>query len=155
MKLPASLRLSTIFRCASRLNKRARLVALVESSNDAILAVGLDKTILSWNNGAERLYGYTAEEVLGKSAGMLVPEEFRSQHDAMFERMSQGESFLRFQSVRRRKDGSLIDVALTYSLIRDPQGKPLGASAVVQDITERKRSEERRVGKECRSRWSP
>jgi PAS domain S-box-containing protein len=123
---------------------RALLVALVESSNDAILAVGLDKTILSWNNGAERLYGYTAEEVLGKSAGMLVPEEFRSQHDAMFERMSQGESFLRFQSVRRRKDGSLIDVALTYSLIRDPQGKPLGASAVVQDITERKAAEKTR-----------
>jgi two-component system, sensor histidine kinase and response regulator len=124
---------------------RALLASLVESSNDAILAVGLDKTVLSWNDGAERIYGYKAEEVIGKPSTVLVPEEFRDEYSNMFARIAAGERFIRFQSRRRRRDGTVIDVSLTYSPILDSRGRPMGVSAVVRDVTEKKAAEKARA----------
>jgi PAS domain S-box-containing protein len=126
-------------KCAERTH--ALLASVVESSNDAILAIGLDKTILSWNHGAELVYGYTAEEMVGKCGSRVVPEEYRREHDEMFTRITNGEPVIRFQSVRRRKDGRLIDASLTYSPIYDSHGNSMGVSAVVRDITEKKAAE--------------
>jgi PAS domain S-box-containing protein len=117
------------------------LASVVESSNDAIIAVALDKTILSWNHGAELVYGYTAQEMIGKSASVLVPEGHWREHDEMFAIIANGEPVVRFQSRRRRKDGQIIDVSMTYSPIYDLHGNSIGVSGVARDITEKKAAE--------------
>lgn len=119
-----------------------RLAAIVESSDDAILSKDLNGTILSWNGGAERLFGYKAEEVLGKCVTILVPADHLDEEPRILERIRRGERVLPYETVRRRKDGSLVDISLTVSPIKDMFGKVVGASKIARDISARKRAEE-------------
>jgi len=121
-----------------------RLAAIVESSDDAILSTDLNGIITSWNKGAERIFGYTEEETLKKPVTMLMPPERRSEEPAILARVRRGERVAPYETVRRRKDGSLIDIFLTVSPIKDAKGQVVGASKIARDITERKRAEERR-----------
>ena len=117
------------------------LAAVVESSHDAIVSKGLDGIITSWNKGAERLFGYAAEEAVGQNI-LLIPPGRREEEIAIIERLTRGEQVDHFETVRMRKDGSLLDVALTISPMRDAAGRIVGASKLARDITERKRAEE-------------
>ncbi len=116
--------------------------AIVNSSGDAIVATTLDGTITIWNAGAERLYGHTAEAAIGQSLWLLVPPERRDETAALLAKIKQGESVETFDTVRRRKDGSLVDVSLTLSPIKDANGQTIGVSGIIRDITERRRAEE-------------
>jgi PAS domain S-box-containing protein len=119
------------------------LAAIVESSDDAIVSKTLDGTITSWNPAAERLFGYTAEEVIGHPISILAPPDRENEMPANLERIRRGERVERYETVRRRKDGSLVDVSLTVSPIRDDTGRIIGASKIARDITSRKQAEER------------
>jgi PAS domain S-box-containing protein len=119
------------------------LAAIVESSEDAIVSKRLDGTITSWNPAAERLFGYTAEEVIGRPISMLAPPDRENEMPATLERIRRGQKVDRYETVRRRKDGSLVDISLTVSPIRDETGRIVGASKIARDITARKRAEER------------
>ena len=119
----------------------ALLASIVDSSDDAIVSKSLDGTITSWNRGAERLYGYTAEEIIGRPASLLVQEELRSEMAAILDRIARGERFQPFETVRVTKSGERISVALTESPIRDDSGKIIGSCAIARDITERQRAE--------------
>lgn len=125
--------------------ERARqLAAIVESSYDAIVGTDLKRTITTWNRGAERLYGYSAEEAVGMPIAVCtIPGERHHEEIDIFERIRAGERVEPFDTVRRHKDGGLIDVSLSVSPIRDLDGKIVGASSISRDITERKRSAER------------
>ena len=118
-----------------------RLAAIVESSGDAIVSKDLNGVIASWNQGAERLFGYTAEETIGKSVTLLIPPERHDEEQSILERIRRGESIEHYETVRRRKDGSLLDISLTVSPIRDTKGNIVGASKIARDITRRKRVE--------------
>ena len=119
-----------------------QLAAIVESSDDAIIGKTLDGRILSWNHGAERLYGYAAQEVLGKTIACFVPPERLNEVPRILERMRRGERVEHYETVRMRKDGRHLTVSLTVSPIRDAGGGIVGASTIARDITERKRMEE-------------
>ncbi len=119
-----------------------RLAVLVQSSEDAIISTDLDGTIESWNPVAERLYGYTGEEVLGRPISVLEPPDRAGEAAAFRERVGRGERLPPYETVRRRQDGTRVDISTHLSPIRDEAGKLIGVSAVVRDITERKRSEE-------------
>ena len=118
------------------------LAAIVESSDDAIMSTALDKTILIWNAGATRLFGYTAEEAIGKSISIIVPADRQQEREALMTRMRRGERFTSVETVRVRKDGSRVDVSINYSQVRNDQGKIVAVSAISRDITGRKRAEE-------------
>ena len=120
---------------------RAQLAAIVDSSDDAIISKSLDGIILSWNQGAERLYGYSAEEMIGKSLSIIIPPELPNQLLELLKRLKQGEVIRRYEATRMRKDGVRIDVSLTLSPVRDPSGQIVSASAIGHDITGRKRGE--------------
>lgn len=122
----------------------AHLAAIVESSQDAIISKDLSGTITSWNRAAERLFGYTAEEAVGQSITILYPPDRLEEETFIIERIRRGLQVETYDSVRRRKDGSLVDVSLTVSPVRDATGAVIGASAIVRDITERKRADEQR-----------
>ena len=117
--------------------------AIVESSDDAILSKALDGFILSWNAGAERLFGYSAEEAIGKPATIVIPLDRRDEEPTMLDAIRRGESIRQFETVRRRKDGSLVDVSLTASPIRDSHGRIVGGSTIARDISELKKTRER------------
>ena len=117
------------------------LAAVVESSDDAILSKGLDGIIATFNQGAERLFGYKAEEVVGKPVTMLIPPDRHHEQPEIVARIRRGERVDHYETVRRRKDGTLVDISLTVSPVRDNQGKIIGASKIARDITERKLSE--------------
>jgi PAS domain S-box-containing protein len=119
-----------------------RLASIVESCDDAIISKNLDGTILSWNYGAARLFGYSAEEAIGESVIMLIPEDRRDEEPAIIERVRRGERMPAYETVRRHKDGSLIEVSLSVSPVKDGDGVIIGASKVARDITERKRAQE-------------
>ncbi len=121
------------------------LASIIESSDDAILSKDLNGLITSWNKGAERLFGYRAEEVLGKSITILIPANRLDEEPAILERIRRGERTEHYETVRQRKDGSLVDISLTVSPIRTPEGVILGASKIARDITERKRAQERQA----------
>jgi PAS domain S-box-containing protein len=121
---------------------RARLAAIVESSDDAIIGSTLGGIIFSWNKGAERMYGYTSEEILGRSMALIIPPDLLHERPFMREKLKQGEHINHYETVRVRKDGTLIDVSLTVSPIRDSAGNTLGASAIARDITARKQADE-------------
>ena len=121
---------------------RANLAAIVKSSDDAIIGNDLDGIINSWNQGAQRLFGYTAQEAVGQPASILIPSDREDEEPRILERISRGESTHNYETVRQRKDGSLFDISLTVSPIRDAQGRVIGASKIVRDITERKQAEE-------------
>src|SRR5260370_42637488 len=118
------------------------MAAIVESSDDAIFSKTLDGIVLSWNSGAEQLYGYSALEMIGRSIRTLVPPERRQEWEAIMQRMRAGERIEHFETVRSRKDGSLIDVSLTVSPVKDASGKVIAASTIAHDITERKQMQE-------------
>jgi PAS domain S-box-containing protein len=121
-----------------------RLAAIVTSSNDAIIGKTLDGTITSWNEGATRIFGYTPGEVLGQSITILIPKDRSDEEPAIIERLKRGEVVDHYETVRVRKDGSMIDISLTISPIRNSLGKIIGASKVARDITESKRAEAER-----------
>jgi len=122
---------------------KAKLAALVESSDDAIISKNLSGTILSWNIGSERLFGYRADEVMGKPVTLLIPPEYQEEEEQILVRMMSGERVDHFETVRLAKDGRRIEVSVTASPIIDSQGHIIGASKIVRDITERKQAEER------------
>ena len=120
---------------------RGRLAAIVESSDDAMISKILDGTITSWNKGAEHLFGYTAEEVIGQNITIIIPPDRLSEEVMILQRLRRGERIEHFDTLRMRKDGTMIDISLTISPIKDPDGRVIGASKVARDITERKRAE--------------
>jgi two-component system, chemotaxis family, CheB/CheR fusion protein len=119
----------------------AQMAAIVESSDDAIISKDLNGIIASWNKGAERLFGYTAAEVMGKPVTILIPPGRIDEEPYILERIRRGESVDHYETVRHRKDGSEIDISLTVSPIRDKSGKVIGASKIARDISDRKRIE--------------
>src|SRR5579864_6689469 len=121
---------------------RLRLAAIVESSDDAITSQTLDGVITSWNFGAERMYGYTAREMMGRPVSILSPPGREEEIPAILDRIHCGESLEHFETRRCRKDGTLIDVSLTVSPIKSQTGEITGVSAVARDVTERNRLEE-------------
>jgi PAS domain S-box-containing protein len=118
------------------------LAAIVESSHDAIVSKSLNGVITSWNKGAEQLFGYAAEEAVGQNITLIIPPERRHEERAIIEQITRGERVDHFETVRMRKDGSLLDVSLTISPMKDASGRVVGASKLARDITERKRAEE-------------
>jgi PAS domain S-box-containing protein len=118
------------------------LAAIVESSHDAIVSKSLNGVITSWNKGAERLFGYAAEEAVGQNITLIIPPERRDEERTIVEQLTRGERIDHFETVRMRKDGSLLDVSLTISPMKDASGRVVGASKLARDITERKRAEE-------------
>ncbi len=117
------------------------LAAIVDSSDDAIISKKLDGTITSWNQSAEQLFGYKAEEAVGQHITLIVPSERRSEEEDILRRLARGERVDHFETERKRKDGATVDVSLTISPIRDASGRIIGASNVARDITERKQAE--------------
>ncbi len=120
---------------------RAFLAAIVDSSEDAIVGTTLEGIIVSWNRAAERLYGYTAEEMAGRHVALLVPDHNPSEVNRILASIKRGESVEHYETQRLRKDGGLLDVALTVSPVRDPSGMLTGTSAIYRDISERNRAE--------------
>jgi len=120
-----------------------QLAAIVESSDDAIVSKDFNGYIASWNLGAERIFGYTAREAIGKPITILIPQDRHHEELAILGKIRKGESIQHFETVRRRKDGRFIDVSLAISPIRDANGRIVGASKIARDITQKKRNEER------------
>ncbi len=121
-----------------------RLAAIVESSEDAIIAKTLDGIVTAWNAGAERLLGYRAEEIIGQPTSVFMPPDRKKEMDGILERIRRGEHVEHFETVRMRKDGKLIPVSLSISPVKDAAGNIVGAAKIARDITERKREEEER-----------
>jgi PAS domain S-box-containing protein len=120
---------------------RQWLSAIIESSDDAIISKNLNGIIMSWNKGAERIFGYQEEEVIGKPVTVLMPPERYNEEPAILAGIRQGHRFDHYETVRKRKDGSLIDISLTISPIKDVEGTIIGASKIARDMTQRKRME--------------
>jgi PAS domain S-box-containing protein len=123
------------------LNATQRIASIVESSDDAIVSKDLNGVIINWNQGAERIFGYTAEEVVGKPITILIPPDRHDEEPSILERIRRGERVEHFETVRMRKHGSRVDISLTISPVKNAEGKIIGASKIARDITERKRSE--------------
>jgi PAS domain S-box-containing protein len=121
---------------------RSRLAAIVASSDDAIISKNLEGIIVTWNEGATRIFGYTPEEVIGKSITILIPPERLEEEPAILARLRQGQRVDHFHTVRVRKDGSLCDISLSVSPVHNSAGEIVGASKIARDITQQKRAEE-------------
>jgi PAS domain S-box-containing protein len=121
---------------------QARLAAIVESSQDAIISKTLDSIIRTWNAGAERLFGYKAEETVGRSITLLIPPDRLHEEQEILDRLSRGERIEHYETVRVTKDGRRLDISLTISPVRDAEGRIIGASKIARNVTERKRAEE-------------
>jgi PAS domain S-box-containing protein len=119
----------------------ARLAAIVESSDDAIVAKDLDSIITSWNRAAERMFGYTADEAIGQSIRIIIPDSLQHEEDMILDRIRRGQRVDHFETVRRRKDGFSLPISVTISPIRDKGGTIIGASKIARDISERKAAE--------------
>src|SRR5271170_4289515 len=117
--------------------------AIIESSEDAILSKDLSGVILSWNDSAERLFGFTAEEAVGKPITIIIPADRLNEEPLILEKINRGERIDHFETVRQRKDGSLVDISLTISPIRNSRGKVVGASKIARDITDSRRARDR------------
>jgi PAS domain S-box-containing protein len=118
------------------------LAAIVDSSDDAIVSKTLDGVITSWNKSAEQMFGYTREEAVGQHITLIIPEDRRDEEVKIVERLRRGERVDHFETVRLRKDGTLLDLSLTISPVKDAAGRVVGASKVARDITERKQVEQ-------------
>ncbi len=127
-------------------NVGAFLASIVQSCEDAIIGKTLSGTIVTWNSGAERLYGYTAKEVIGRSIAILIPDYRPNELLEICERIKRGESMDALETVRVRKDGTQVEVSVTISPIRDAKGKVIGASSIARNITQRKQEENERLG---------
>jgi len=123
-------------------DQQALLAAIVESSRDAIISKDLNGIITSWNRGAQLVFGYSAEEMIGRSVRLLIPEERHSEEDVIITKIRAGERIDHYETIRRRKDGELIHVSLTVSPIREPGGRIIGASKIARDVTESHRAAE-------------
>jgi len=122
------------------------LSAIVDSSDDAIISKDLDGVITSWNKSAERLFGYMAEEAIGQTvAALIIPDDRQDEEPGILARLRKGERVDHFETVRRRKDGALLDISLTISPVKDQDGRIIGASKIARDITQRKKYEQRLV----------
>jgi PAS domain S-box-containing protein len=119
----------------------AHYAALVESSDDAIIGKTVNSLVTSWNHGAEQIFGYSREEMVGQNISLIIPDDRQDEEPRILAKIKNGESFDHYETVRRRKDGQLIDVSVTVSPIRDADGKVIGASTVARDISERKKLE--------------
>ncbi|HSA63151.1 MAG TPA: PAS domain S-box protein, partial [Nitrospira sp.] len=118
----------------------AFLTAAVDSSHDAIITKNLSGIIQTWNRSAERVFGYTAEEAIGQPILLIIPPHLHAEEMSILTRLGNGEHIDHYETVRRRKDGQLIEVVVTMSPVRDEQGSILGASKIVRDITERRQA---------------
>jgi PAS domain S-box-containing protein len=118
--------------------------AIVASSDDAIIAKDLNGTIINWNQGAERLFGYTADEAIGQPVAMLIPMDRQDEEPGILARIHRGERIEHYETIRRRKDGSLVEISLSVSPIRNRQGRVIGAAKIARDITERRQAEEQK-----------
>ncbi len=134
------------------LNASQRILAIVESSDDAIISKDLNGVITTWNRGAQRIFGHAAEEVIGKSVNILIPSDRQDDESVIIERIRRGEHIEHYETVRLHQDGSRIDISLTVSPIRNDDRTIVGASKVARDITQRKRADEalRRTEEEFR-----
>jgi PAS domain S-box-containing protein len=133
-----------------RLEALARLAAIVESSDDAIISKTLEGVITTWNNGAERIFGYTAAEAIGRPITMLVPDDRQYEEPQILARLRAGERVDHYETVRVRKDGGFLEVSVTISPVRDSRGRIVGASKIARDITDQKRFQaELRAAKEA------
>jgi PAS domain S-box-containing protein len=121
-----------------------RLASIVEFSDDAIISKNLDGVITSWNRGAQDLFGYTAEEAIGQPVTLLIPPARLDEEPQILARIRRGEQVNNYETVRRRKDGELLEISLTVSPIKNSKGEIVGASKIARDITDRRRAEERR-----------
>jgi PAS domain S-box-containing protein len=121
-----------------------RLASVVESSHDAIVSKDLNGIITSWNGSAERLFGYKADEVIGRPITILIPDNRSDEERMILARIARGERVDHFETVRRRKDGSLVELSLTISPIKNAKGEVIGASKIARDITERRQAEEQK-----------
>jgi PAS domain S-box-containing protein len=117
--------------------------AIVESSDDAIVSKDLNGVITSWNSGARRLFGYTAEEAVGRSVTIIIPTDRHDEEPMILERVRRGERIDHYETVRQRKDGSLVDISITVSPIKDEKGEIVGASKIARDIAQFTRARER------------
>ena len=120
----------------------AQLAAIIESSNDAIVSKTLDGIVKTWNKSAERMFGYTAEEMVGKSITIIIPEHRRNEETEIIARVIRGERVEHFETIRQRKDGSFLEISLTVSPVKDESGRIIGASKIARDISERRRAED-------------
>jgi PAS domain S-box-containing protein len=121
---------------------QARLASIIESSQDAILSKTLDGVIRTWNSGAERIFQYTPEEIIGRPITLLIPPERLNEEQEILARIGRGERIEHYETVRVAKDGRRLDISLTISPLRDAEGRIVGASKIARDVTERKRAEE-------------
>jgi PAS domain S-box-containing protein len=121
---------------------QARLAAIVESSDDAVVSKSLDGVIRSWNTGAQRIFGYTAAEAVGRPITLIIPPERWDEERDILARLRRGERIEHYETVRVARDGRRLDISLTVSPVRDPEGNVVGASKVARDVTDRKRAEE-------------
>jgi PAS domain S-box-containing protein len=128
---------------AGRLSEANLLAAIVDSSDDAIISKSLDSIVLSWNAAAERLFGYTADEAVGRHISFLIPADRLSEEELIIGRLRAGERVDHFDTIRLRKDGRPVEVSLTISPIKDAEGRVVGASKIARDISDRKRTEAR------------
>jgi PAS domain S-box-containing protein len=135
-------RLSEVTERRRAAEARSQLAAIVESSEDAIIGETPEGVVTSWNPGAERLFGFSAHEVIGQPVSILVPPDRAEELGAAMERVRKGERVSPLETVRRRKDGTLVEVAVAVSPVRDEQGRLVGASSIARDITDRKQLEE-------------
>jgi two-component system CheB/CheR fusion protein len=119
-----------------------RLAAIVESSEDAIISKDLSGIITSWNRGAERLFGYAADEIIGRPILTLIPADLQDEEHRIIDSIRRGERIGHYQTVRRRKDGSLVEISLTVSPVRNAEGRIIGASKIARDITELRRAQQ-------------
>ena len=120
---------------------QARLAAIVTSSADAIIGKTLDGIVTSWNEAAEHMFGYSASEMIGQSIRRLIPTDRQAEEDTILGCLARGERVDHYETVRRRKDGMLVDISLTVSPVKDDQGRVIGASKIARDITARKQAE--------------
>lgn len=118
-----------------------RLAAIVESSDDAIVGKDLNGVVTSWNRAAEKMFGYSPEEMIGRSIRTIIPDELQHEEDEVLARIRRGERVEHFETVRRRKDGGRVNISLTVSPIRDLTGRVIGASKIVRDISDRKQAD--------------
>lgn len=132
-------------RQAAALDPASWLAAIIEDSDDAILSKTLDGIITTWNSGASRLFGYTAEEAIGRPVTIVIPRDRLHEEDAILARLRVGERIDHFETVRQRKNGELIHVSLTVSPVRDATGRIIGASKIARDITARKQAQEQQI----------